>query len=289
MSFFLDDPVLFWLIWGIFTLAGTIIGWSLRANTSEKEVRGALARIEQEKNTLARLYTQVKHQHDLREADFRRASLEVEKLRAIIQLLEEEREKLMPDAPANAARLAHAESTAAQYAQKVTALEVLANGLRARNAELSEQLARARKETGDWETLYHGFKATQEKLADFEQQSLLLERERDALRAQLAQTHLELDSMRAELLSRSDNQAQRQKNSRKGSAANSPSDNLKSISGMAPYVERLIHMGITSFTQISRWDDDTVIAVAKSLDISPGIIYRDDWVGQAQRLAGERR
>ena len=61
MSFFLEDPVLFWLVWGIFTLAGTIIGWSLRANTSEKEVRGALGRIEQEKNTLARLYTQIKH------------------------------------------------------------------------------------------------------------------------------------------------------------------------------------------------------------------------------------
>lgn len=66
-------------------------------------------------------------------------------------------------------------------------------------------------------------------------------------------------------------------------------DDLKSIKGMAAFVDRLAGMGISSFSQISRWDDDTVIAVAKSLDISPGKIYRDDWVGQAQRLAGERR
>ena len=137
MNFFLEDPVLFWLVWGIFTLAGTIIGWSLRANTSEKEVRGTLNRIEQEKNTLARLYTQIKHQHDLREADFRRATLEVEKLRAIIQLLEDERAVLLPDAPFNAARIANAEAATAQYAQKVAALEVLANSLRDRLFDLT--------------------------------------------------------------------------------------------------------------------------------------------------------
>lgn len=289
MDFFLEDPILFWLVWGIFTLAGTIVGWSLRANTSEKEVRGALGRIEQEKNTLARLYTSVKHQHDLREADLRRTYLELEKLRAIVQLLEDERATLLPDAPFNAARIASAEAAAAQYAQKAAAFEVLANGLRARNAELSEQLAAVQKEIGDWETLYHGFKATQERLADFEQKTVALEKERDALRLQLGQAQAELEMVRLELLQKLETPAQKQRSSRKGSVAAPQVDDLKSIKGMAPFVDRLAGMGITSFSQISRWDDDAVIAVAKTLDISPGKIYRDDWVGQAQRLAGERR
>jgi len=289
MSFFLEDPVLFWLVWGIFTLAGTIIGWSLRANTSEKEVRGALGRIEQEKNTLARLYTQIKHQHDLREADFRRASLDVEKLRAIVQLLEDERATLLPDAPFNAARIATAEAAAAQYAQKVAALEVLANSLRARNTELSEQLATAQKEMGDWDTLYRGFKATQERLAAFEQKSIALEAEREGLLRQLAQAHAEIETLQQEIQQKGETQAQKLKTSRKGSVAAPQLDDLKSIKGMGAFVERLGGMGISSFAQISRWDDDTVISVAKTLDISPGKIYRDDWVGQAQRLAGERR
>jgi predicted flap endonuclease-1-like 5' DNA nuclease len=289
MDFFLEDPVLFWLVWGIFTLAGTIIGWSLRANTSEKEVRGALGRIEQEKNTLARLYTQVKHQHDLREADFRRASLEVEKLRAIVQMLENERNILLPDAPYNAARIANAEATAAQYAQKVAALEVLASSLRTRNDDLAVQLASTQKEMGDWDALYQGFKSAQERLAVFEQKSLLLEAERDGLRQQLSQTRVEMEILQLELLQKTEMQPQKQKTSRKGGVAAPQMDDLKSIKGMAPFVERLAAMGILSFSQISRWDDDTVIAVAKTLDISPGKIYRDDWVGQALRLAGERR
>ncbi len=289
MSFFLEDPVLFWLVWGIFTLAGTIIGWSLRANTSEKEVRGVLGRIEQEKNTLARLYTQIKHQHDLREADFRRASLDVEKLRAIVQLLEDERATLLPDAPFNAARIANAEAAAAQYAQKVAALEVLANSLRARNTELTEQLASTQKEIGDWDTLYRGFKATQERLAAFEQKSIALETERETLRQQLAQTRTEIEILQLEIQQKAETQPQKLKTTRKGSVAAPQVDDLKSIKGMATFVERLGGMGISSFAQISHWDDDTVISVAKTLDISPGKIYRDDWVGQAQRLAGERR
>lgn len=289
MNFFLEDPILFWLVWGIFTLAGTIIGWSLRANTSEKEVRSALGRIEQEKNTLARLYTQIKHQHDLREADFRRASLDVEKLRAIVQLLEDERATILPDAPFNAARIANAEASAAQYAQKVAALEVLANSLRTRNAELSEQLASAQKDMEDWDTLYRGFKATQERLATFEQKSLALELERDSLREQLAKAALEIETLQIELQQRTELQIQKSKVSRKGGVAAPQVDDLKSIKGMAAFVDLLHGMGISTFAQISRWDDDTVIAVAKSLDISPGKIYRDDWVGQAQRLVGERR
>jgi predicted flap endonuclease-1-like 5' DNA nuclease len=289
MNFFLEDPVLFWLVWGIFTLAGTIIGWSLRANTSEKEVRGALVRVEQEKNTLARLYTQIKYQHDLREADFRRASLDVEKLREIIQLIEQEQITLLPDVPFNAARIANAESAAAQYAQKVAALEVFANSLRARNAVLSEQLASTQKEMGDWNTLYRGFKLTQERLEAFEQNSRALETARDGLQKQLSEAHAEIEKLQLDLLQKAEAPTQKQKSSKMGGVAAPQVDDLKSIKGMAAFVDRLAGMGISSFSQISRWDDDTVIAVAKSLDISPGKIYRDDWAGQAQRLAGERR
>jgi len=285
MNFFLEDPILFWLVWGIFTLAGTIIGWSLRANTSEKEVRAALSRIEQEKNTLARLYTQIKYQHDLREADFKRASMHIKSLQETVQLLENERATLLPDAPANAARLAHAEGIAQRYAQKVAALEVLINGLRSENAHLNSQLAAAQQETGDWENLYQGFKTTQARLAAFEQKSLQLEKERDALRYQLADLQAEIATLQAEW---EENATAKTKKSRKGSAPTTPTDALKSIKGMAAFVTQLQEMGITMFVQISRWDDETVFAVAKALNISPGKIFRDDWVGQAQRLSGER-
>lgn len=289
MDFIADDPIFFWLLFGVVAMAGVVFGWSLRGGTYERDVRAALGRMEQEKNTLARLYTHVKHQHDLREADFRRASLEVEKLRTIVQMLEEERATLLPDAPLNAARIADAENAATQYAQKVTALEVLTNSLRAQNGALSAQLAYIKKEMGDWDVLYQGFKQTQERLAEFEQKSIALELERDALQIQLAQARTEMEQLQAELLQRTEAQTAKGKGSRKGGVAAPQVDDLNNIKGMGQFVERLLNMGITTFAQISRWDDDTVIAVAKTLDISPGKIYRDDWVGQALRLSGERR
>lgn len=289
MDFIADDPIFFWLLFGVVAMAGVVFGWSLRGGTYERDVRAALGRMEQEKNTLARLYTHVKHQHDLREADFRRASLEVEKLRTIVQMLEEERATLLPDAPLNAVRIADAENAATQYAQKVTALEVLTNSLRAQNGALSAQLAYIKKEMGDWDVLYQGFKQTQERLAEFEQKSIALELERDALQIQLAQARTEMEQLQAELLQRTEAQTAKGKGSRKGGVAAPQVDDLNNIKGMGQFVERLLNMGITTFAQISRWDDDTVIAVAKTLDISPGKIYRDDWVGQALRLSGERR
>ncbi|MBN8677677.1 MAG: hypothetical protein J0M29_05585 [Chitinophagales bacterium] len=284
-----NDPLFFWLLFGVVAMAGVVFGWSLRGGTYEKDVRAALGRMEQEKNTLARLYTHVKHQHDLREADFRRASLEVEKLRAMVQMLEEERATLLPDAPLNAARIASAESAAAQYAQKVTALEVLTNSLRNQNAALSAQLAAVQKEMGDWDVLYQGFKQTQERLAEYELRSRQLEQERDVLQTQLAQARIEMEQLQLELQQRSDAQNPKARNSRKGGLAAPQADDLNNIVGISPYLAQLTSMGITTFAQIGRWDDDAVIAVAKTLDISPGKIYRDDWVGQAQRLSGERR
>ncbi len=81
LSEFLRDPMFYGLIWAILTVAGVVLGWTLRANFPEKDVRQNLVRTEQERNTLARLYTHLKHQHDLREADFRRTSLEATSLR----------------------------------------------------------------------------------------------------------------------------------------------------------------------------------------------------------------
>jgi predicted flap endonuclease-1-like 5' DNA nuclease len=137
--------------------------------------------------------------------------------------------------------------------------------------------------------LYQGFKQTQERLAEFEQKAIALEQERNALHTQLAQARAEMELLQTELLQRAESPAAKGKGSRKGGVAAPQVDDLNTIKGMGPFVERLQSMGISTFSQISRWDDDTIIAVAKSLDISPGKIYRDDWVGQALRLSSERR
>lgn len=292
MSELLQDPIFFWLMWALFTVAGTIIGWSLRANTAEKDVRNVLSRIEQEKNTLARLYTHVKHQHDLREADFRRVSLELSNLQAQIQWLENERVSLMPDTKVATARIEKAETQTAQMAQKVQALETLAAGLRQKNEALTEQLERARQELAAWETLYRDFKTMQQHLAAFEKTSKNLEMERNLLREQLASARSETETLQRELMRVStlaEKQSSRPPAKRGGRAAPEHTDDLKIIRGITPVAEqKLMSLGIHTFEQISRWDDDAVIAFARALGISPGKVFQEDWVGQARYLIGEK-
>jgi hypothetical protein len=68
MNDFLQDDTFFLLLWAVFTVQVSSWAGQVRAATAEKRVRSSLRQIEQEKNTLARLYTHIKHQHDLREA-----------------------------------------------------------------------------------------------------------------------------------------------------------------------------------------------------------------------------
>lgn len=277
----------------MFVVVGIILGWNLRANTSEKEVRNVLSRIEQEKNTLARLYTHIKHQHDLREADFRRASLELSNLHAQIQWFENERATRLPDAQVAEARIEKAEQQSAQFAQKLSAIELLADNLRKRNSELTKQLAQAQQELSAWETLYRDFKNMQERLAAFERIARSLETERDLLKHQLDAAKSEVDGLQRELnltISLMERQSQSRTSTRKGGRAEPEhTDDLKIIKGIsAVFEQKLISLGVHTFEQISRWDDDAVISFARALGISPGRLFQEDWVGQARYLLGEK-
>jgi predicted flap endonuclease-1-like 5' DNA nuclease len=292
MGELMQDPVFYWLMWAVFTIAGTIIGWTLRANTSEKEVRMVLARIEQEKNTLARLYTHIKHQHDLREADFRRASLELTNLHAQVQWLENERISLMPDAEVARARIEKAEYSASQYSQKAATLEMLAESLRSKNDELNAQLDRAKQELMAWETIYRDFKTMQQRLFSFETEAKSIALERDDLKNALADARKEILNLQLEL-AKMTRLAEKQSNSRTtkrgGPAAPEAFDDLKAIRGITALVEqKLWSLGISTYAQIGSWDDDAVISFARALGTNPGKLFQEDWVGQAKLLAREK-
>jgi len=62
-------------------------------------------------------------------------------------------------------------------------------------------------------------------------------------------------------------------------------DDLKIISGIGPKNEMLLHrLGVFYFRQIAEWNDDNISWVNSYLKFK-GRIEREDWVGQAKRLA----
>ena len=71
-----------------------------------------------------------------------------------------------------------------------------------------------------------------------------------------------------------------------GTASFETRDDLKIISGIGPFIEKKLNaLGIYTFAQISRFTKEDVESVTKAIEFFPGRIERDNWVGQASKLA----
>ena len=68
-------------------------------------------------------------------------------------------------------------------------------------------------------------------------------------------------------------------------AAAAGSDDLKTLSGVGPALEKKLHAaGVTSFAQIAAWTPEDVAAMDEKLSFK-GRIEREGWIAQAAELA----
>ena len=64
-------------------------------------------------------------------------------------------------------------------------------------------------------------------------------------------------------------------------------DDLKSIDGVGPFIEKKLNdIGIYTFEQISQLDADLIENITDAIQFFPGRIQKDDWMGQARGLMG---
>lgn len=294
----MQDPLFYWLAWAIATLIGLVVGWSLRAALYEKPILEAYERSEQDRNALARLYSQVRDQHDLKEADLKRMSLELGQLRQQLSAFEIERATWTSSAQAESAKLAKAQAEAAFYAEKISFLEEQVSNLRSRNTEHSAEIARLHEELNAWKVLHRDFNGMLRQVHTLEETASALETERTQLQQQLDGARIEIENLQLEVLrkrgyhdhaEKADAAAPSSRNILVGPAqpaiAPDHADDLKIINGIMPFAEQQLYaLGIYTFAQISQWDDATVAAVAEALGLSPRQILEEDWVGQARHL-----
>lgn len=289
MASFLSDPVFLGLVSAILIVLGVIIGWSLREAFPERYLKEKLQLSEQNRNTLARLYKHLQYQHDLREADFRRTALELDRMRQVIAAYEQEKTAWLSKKETSSRQLENAEAKARLLAERIVALEAQDQKIRARNEEMRHELARMREELHAWKALHRNFIQMQHRLQSLEKSSAEIETDRNRLRQQLADARLHIEALEVEML-RLAALAQRSGSGTGRASATHKADepvrdDLKIIHGISSSAElQLNKLGILTLAQISRWDDDTIIATAKKLGISPGKIYKDDWVGQARGI-----
>lgn len=299
MQELIQDPVFFWLFLSIAAVAGILFGWESRAFLSERPLAKALERSEQERHSIARLFTHLKLQHEIRETDLRKAVAELGYLRERIAGFEVEKAVLNSQHQATSALLEKAEANAQHFGERVRLLADQAQELRQRNQELASELARLQEELKAWKTLHRDFSGLQARAREYERASLSLETERNQLRQQLESARMEIENLQSDLLQRSAPDRfrpsrpqappvyERQSGPSHRPEVPEPADDLKIIRGLTSALEQQLNtLGIFTFAQISRWDDNAIIAFSRALGISPGKMYQDDWVGQARQLLG---
>lgn len=70
-----------------------------------------------------------------------------------------------------------------------------------------------------------------------------------------------------------------------GEASSSQKDNLQSIVGIGPYIERKLNaIGIFRIEQLARLTDQDIEEINGIMELAPDHIKNDDWVGQARRM-----
>jgi hypothetical protein len=297
MDTLLQDSMFYWIIWSVATLIGVVLGWSLRFLFSEKFIAKALDRSEQDRNALARLYTQLKHQYDLREADLKKNAIEVAQLRHQAKEFDMLRALHASEKQADAARLDKAEQRAQYLLEKTAQLEAHYHALRNRYTQMMQDMQRKQEEVNAWKNLHRDFAGMQRQLRSYEKATHTLDHERRQLLEQLHHARLEIENLQSDLLKgvarpvtpdvpvlppvvASGERAIGGRDARPSSP-----DDLKIINGISPFAERQLNaLGIFTFDQISRWDDATILSMAKSLGLSPARILQDDWMGQARHL-----
>lgn len=269
MDFLPDHPFWFWLIWALFTLGGLLVGWLLRASIRERRIAQALDRSEKDRMAVSRMYAELRRKNEVREADLKKLNLELQQARSEIERLQRNYNPRLARDGDIETLIRQAESKAVLYQNAVASLEQQNDALQVRNRELERELQRMREEMDMWQILHRDFLSMQQRFRQFEAKAAEIEAERNALRRQVAQLNEELKA--GEMLERAE--------------AEYTWDQLQTIKGVTPEIEKqLIGMGIYSYAQISRWDDETVMAFARALGVSPGAIFREDWPGQARRL-----
>ena len=71
------------------------------------------------------------------------------------------------------------------------------------------------------------------------------------------------------------------------SASSADKDDLKSIDGVGPFIEKKLNdVGIYTFEQVSQLDAELIQHITDAIQFFPGRIEKDDWMGQARGMMG---
>jgi len=166
--------------------------------------------------------------------------------------------------------------------------------LRDKESQLSELEAKEAEASGgeDLEALSNNLKINTIKLNQCRAAYYDLEEKLKKKDEQLAESSLEIDSLKNQLTSGKKVGTKKRKtaSSKKTSTVKTKqqADDLTRIKGVGPKIKsKLVDAGISTFEQIATWKKSDIASFEKELNFK-GRIQRDSWVKQAKKLAKEK-
>jgi hypothetical protein len=202
MDILAQDPLLYWLLWAIATLIGVLLGWTLRAQWKEKALLSAYEQSEQERNSIAHLYSQLRTHHDQKTADLHRTELEMSLLQEKMVDLERFSSNFDAHRRADQAALEQAQNATVYAKEKALLLEENIRYLRMRDQQQSNEIQRLHEELKDSQPnrikileLQAQLETLQQQCAQLEQQKAELLEQLEVQKKQAAQLQKNLDQL----------------------------------------------------------------------------------------------
>ncbi|MFN7326920.1 MAG: hypothetical protein ACK5SQ_10085 [Chitinophagales bacterium] len=202
MDLVAQDPLLYWLLWAIATLIGVLLGWTLRAQWREKTLLAAYEQSEQERNSIAHLYSQLRTHYDQKTADLHRAELEFSLLQEKMVNLERISSNFDAHRKADQAALEQVQNATVFAQEKALLLEENIRYLRMRDQQQSSEIQRLHEELKDSQPnrikiidLQTQLEAWQQQCLNLEQQKAELLEQLEVQKKQVAQLQKNLDQL----------------------------------------------------------------------------------------------
>ena len=257
----------------------------------EKETKSAYGAIEQ-------LNTQIKE----KDSNIQRLKYEIQEANAKSEKLDRDRTKFYNDAYQLKQRLEKADLSNQELAVKIDNLNAELNQIKQVNESLQVEANKVDDQTDDLAQMQSVFLATKRKIETLEDRLVRVENENDILKGELdkyaafpnTDAPINPSSNQPSIVDapvieeeppiedNNDNQPVFQKINVNGQEK----DDLTLIEGIGPFLEKQLNdLGIFTFAELGSIDENRIPELTRAIGHIPGRIERDDWVGQAKKLA----
>lgn len=286
-------------------LFGMLIGFLLRSGTVRKlrkELKAEKKRVSElqlENETL--LGKQAEYEKQIKQSEYNLASYTDK-----INELEKEKAKLLKDVYQVNQQLEEIQTSDRTYTTTIASLKDEIMQLKAKNAELSKAVEEEDQQVDNMAQMQSLYNATRQQLATFESRLSHLDEENELLKSELAglkETQAQatpsegtdkaaepllsfVDEKTAEPDPESLTKTDKAVLGEKIIIEDHEKDDLTLINGIGPFIEKKLNdIGIYTYDQIAAFDGPKIEQVTRDVAYFPGRIEKDDWVGQAKKLA----